>query len=975
LIFTTLISNGPIFPQSPTQAAVVDASLEYCINVSKKLGQPHTVITADQAIYEIALALRKKDPEKYSNVILRMGGFHLVVNFMGSVGMLMKGSGVEDILVQAGICHLGTANKIMSGKDYYLMLRAHTLLYSAILELYWSAFETWLIENNKDLDKIFELSSCLVDLAQDFKEKRVITHSLETATKALDNIQPMLQEFRKSPFCTTPTAELWFMYIDMVHIIQKYIHAERAGKWDTHLMEAQNMLPYLVVTGHYKYVSCLPHYINEMKNLPDTAPEVYQQFLDGNFCVRQTSGNFNAVWTDMALEKTYNRDAKTVLFHGITQKQATMDKYLKALPMLTAISEETKKMVHMSDAKDRNESPLCSAKNDIDAIRRLKNVIENDMMHPFMCKNSKELLNISTGEKATSLELIHAKTKGQALLKEAEDQGYDKIKNYKIKTFTTQHPRIQNKSQQIQRLYRDESSVTRSLYLVHNLDEKGKLETLSHEWAQYPPALFHPNNAVSQGYQMRSGNKADMILSLKKLLDDQWEEVEKIPDKDQNSCVYIIDAMAFIQRQQTLNCKTFGELQAKYRQRIIQQQPKGCHTIHFVGDRYDISPTISLKQGIREKRSSGKKEKEYEINAALDIPEWKSFIANLQNKASLLNFIGESWIAEHNTLPENVQLIIGGVLTNPGQTVLIKNTGYQELTDLACSNHEEADTRMFAHLNYSVVKDGCNVGLISSIDSDVIVLAMYYSVRIPAIKELWIQKADSCIPVHNIVDACAQKLSSDATIVTGILHNVYILTGCDTVSFIFNKTKGRALKIIAQQLNNLKKFGGFGEDPSITTEEGINEARFFFKCLYGRPDFVGNLDNLRAHIFATTDNDLRFLPSTEDAFYQHVLRTLMQISVNKASHLSNPEYPDPTQFGRHVVNGKLVPVLMLKSPKPTLAQKTVCCKCKQGRCLRGCSCAKKNVTCDVSCLCGGKPPQCGRAERSLLIQESSSDED
>ena len=70
-----------------------------------------------------------------------MGGFHLSLNFMGSVGILMKGSGVEDILVQAGICHLGTPNKIMSGKNYYLMLRSHSLLYSAIMELYWKAFE------------------------------------------------------------------------------------------------------------------------------------------------------------------------------------------------------------------------------------------------------------------------------------------------------------------------------------------------------------------------------------------------------------------------------------------------------------------------------------------------------------------------------------------------------------------------------------------------------------------------------------------------------------------------------------------------------------------------------------------------------------------------------------------------------------------------------------------------------------------
>ena len=43
------------------------------------------------------------------------------------------------------------------------------------------------------------------------------------------------------------------------------------------------------------------------------------------------------------------------------------------------------------------------------------------------------------------------------------------------------------------------------------------------------------------------------------------------------------------------------------------------------------------------------------------------------------------------------------------------------------------------------------------------------------------------------------------------------------------------------------------------------------KSMYGRPSFEGNLDMLHAHLFATTNSDLRFLPPTEDAFKQHVL--------------------------------------------------------------------------------------------------------
>ena len=47
----------------------------------------------------------------------------------------------------------------------------------------------------------------------------------------------------------------------------------------------------------------------------------------------------------MALKQTYNH-----LFKGLTQNTAAMDKYLKALPTLSAISEQVKNMAHIADS-------------------------------------------------------------------------------------------------------------------------------------------------------------------------------------------------------------------------------------------------------------------------------------------------------------------------------------------------------------------------------------------------------------------------------------------------------------------------------------------------------------------------------------------------------------------------------------------------------------------------------------------------
>ena len=68
----------------------------------------------------------------------------------------------------------------------------------------------------------------------------------------------------------------------------------------------------------------------------------------GHIAVRQTETQFNGFWRDMTLDKKIcNRDANTKSFTGISQQPAAMEKYWRALPVLTAESEQTKAMTHL----------------------------------------------------------------------------------------------------------------------------------------------------------------------------------------------------------------------------------------------------------------------------------------------------------------------------------------------------------------------------------------------------------------------------------------------------------------------------------------------------------------------------------------------------------------------------------------------------------------------------------------------------
>jgi len=54
----------------------------------------------------------------------------------------MRNCGVEDILIETGLCKQGTANQSFgSAGDYYQSIHAHKILWEAMVKLHMDAFE------------------------------------------------------------------------------------------------------------------------------------------------------------------------------------------------------------------------------------------------------------------------------------------------------------------------------------------------------------------------------------------------------------------------------------------------------------------------------------------------------------------------------------------------------------------------------------------------------------------------------------------------------------------------------------------------------------------------------------------------------------------------------------------------------------------------------------------------------------------
>ena len=127
----------------------------------------------------------------------------------------------------------------------------------------------------------------------------------------------------------------------------------------------------------------------------------------------------------------------------------------------------------------------------------------------------------------------------------------------------------------------------------------------------------------------------------------------------------------------------------------------------------------------------------------------------------------------------------------------------------------------------------------------------------------------------------------------------------------------------------------------------------------------------KRNLWSSGKGDIRSLPPTEDAFKLHVFHALYQLSLYKRTPLADPLLPLPTQFGRKILDGKLLPIMMEKASKhPSI--KNVYCKCKTSKCLKQSPILKASLSCVLGCFCIGVPGKYGRV--AVPHEESSDDE-
>ena len=105
---------------------------------------PSVILVCDQAVYAKAFEIYNSPLHaKLERIVLRMGAFHIITNFMAVIGHRFGSAGLRDVLIESDILATGSADATLNGHHYNRGIRTHKLVYEGMDRLLWEAFLQW----------------------------------------------------------------------------------------------------------------------------------------------------------------------------------------------------------------------------------------------------------------------------------------------------------------------------------------------------------------------------------------------------------------------------------------------------------------------------------------------------------------------------------------------------------------------------------------------------------------------------------------------------------------------------------------------------------------------------------------------------------------------------------------------------------------------------------------------------------------
>ena len=514
----TLVVFGPMIDSPPAHPDTVLTTLVYLEKTLNSFGMQYTHLTVDLQLYQTACLVQWNDPVRWNRVILHPGMMHTLMSFLGCIGKLMKGSGV-DVLISAAFAGI---TSIVNGKAWTNALRAYRLIIAVSLENFFS-----------------------------------------NGAKTYEELSAYLESVREHP-----TGKLWVDCLVKPTLLSlMFLRAERNGDFLLEQHCLKEMLPYYFAAGHQNYARYLSWYVRQMENLPQCAKE---DLLAGAHVCRHSDGG-TAVPADQFGEQTYIKRGKgSGCMKGISTSPEQVAVWVNSFSVCAHLDIAMEHMYDESEEEQRNEEEKGRHKEEGEKRRSLdeadRKKIKEELekyIHPF---NYQEpgLYNICNGQVAAdTVNVQNALAIGseQSIhFSDSLSSEFHKTIKKNVKTMESLQKAVTIKGKAV---YDIETLFSR-LLTVGQQRHIDIADVLQFEMSPVPPALIDEYGCL------RKGDKAVLVKSLGVLV-----KTESAPD------VVLVDGGQILYHVVWPVSGTTGDLAASFGAKLAHYPPASQKIILF----------------------------------------------------------------------------------------------------------------------------------------------------------------------------------------------------------------------------------------------------------------------------------------------------------------------------------------------------------------------------------------------------------
>ena len=928
----------PVVPEPITLRPVVRHCLTNFQSVCRQLTQDVIPIWADEGVFCIVADIFLHEPDTFKDIFPCMGPFHWCRILLRCAGKLLRGTGIDDALVECGIFGPIVIDTVLNGSHYVRALTGMLVVEDVVMKMAWKAF--WYYKSKDNYPILTEI----LELSKKLHKKERCPKLFDSLLVKVNTLHVDFEKFMKEAEEKSELCEYLGLWLKIVAVIKNNVASEREGNWNLHVAVTGDSIPIFAEFDCIKYLKSGSWYYERIKALEFTHPDIFRRFMLGQWAVRENPGWFISVGADMRHEQSGQRVSKGPGGHfvvGATRKVSVVSEFeliyheVGAICSILNIVTSNESLQHMECQLQHTFSPG----RRVTVNRSVARLLEFTLKHqnPYIITVAVPVLlhNLYTRvavDKEVAHRLLKCLDNGEKSWQEMRNQRFvqksvklfapvtlRKLPKFNHQPKSIEKPEVKEKTEvspkELAQGYRD-------VELARERDMKIEV-IVSCDVLSVSPLFI--------GDLPSRPTKAKIMEEI----EPRITNIKYMADWEKETCLktaVMIDIMSKLRQLPFTGNESIG----KFLNSMVKSSLNISHMIHSSHFLHDSYIQQSLKDSERLRRSDGIEGLDI-IGMAADtpvpiIPEkfWSSEKNKVMIQLLLRNIISCN---EYNA--EN--MIMSSMIYEEEMLPSKLFTG-EEIPEL--NNWlEEADSKVIVHVEYAVRVQKCLRVIVLSNDTDTFIFLLYYTEYFKRIglKELWLQYGTGenrrMIPLH-------EAHTNIGTAFSKAILKAYILTGNDSISKVGTKHSAMTCDPV-QYLTN------FGEEAVLSEQDFALAERFLVRVWAGvrSKTTAETFDQLRLENFVN-GSSLESLPPTSSVINGHLKRGFFLVK-QACNLLKNPNNSDdPLEHGWVERFGMLLPDKNLKS-LPEFVLKI--CKCQKSCESKNCRCKAEGVKCTIYC--------------------------